>query len=76
VSTRLLTVPEVADLLRVNTDTVRRLAREGELRGIKPASRWRFTRAAVDAFLEKSVPAEPEPQEQEPVVRRRRRRAA
>ena len=67
----LLTVPEVAEMLRVNGDTVRRLARQGQLRGTKPASRWRFTAEDVAAYVDSTATTAPAP-----VVRRRRRRAA
>jgi len=70
-STRLLTVPEVASQLRVNNSTVRRLAATGKLRGFKPATHWRFTQDDVDAYLSTTTPVV---QESSPVVRRRRRR--
>lgn len=69
----LLKVAEVADILRVNEDTVRRLAHTGKLRGSKPASHWRFEQEAVQSYI-----AECENREDitPPLVRRRRRRSA
>ncbi len=48
----LLTVVEVARRLRVSPDTVRRLALNGELPGVRVGSLYRFHRSDVDAFLE------------------------
>lgn len=71
-SAPLLTVPEVADRLRVNHDTVRRLAAQGRLRGSKPATAWRFDPRDVDDYINASMQTAAPPV----VVRRRRRRAA
>jgi excisionase family DNA binding protein len=46
-----LTVEQVAALLQVDADTVRALAREGDLPGRKVGREWRFSRAAVLAWL-------------------------
>lgn len=43
----LLTVQETADLLRVDPDTVRRLARQRELPAVKVGKEWRFSRDEV-----------------------------
>lgn len=70
---RLLKVPEVADLLRCNDDTVRRLASTGQLRGSKTFSQWRFEQEAVESFVkdhENTPDVTPVP------TRRRRRRSA
>ncbi len=51
----LLTVPEVAALLRLNPQTVRKWLREGMLPGIQLGSRqagWRVKRSDVERFLE------------------------
>ena len=51
----LMTVPEVAALLRLNEQTVRKWLREERLPGIYLGSRtagWRVRRADVIAFLE------------------------
>jgi excisionase family DNA binding protein len=49
----LLTTPEVARLLRVTPETVRRLGRSGRLRGfvLSDKAGWRFRRADVQAFV-------------------------
>ena len=50
----LLTVPEVATLLKLNEQTVRRWLRTGRLRGVSLGSRqagWRVRRSDVDEFL-------------------------
>lgn len=55
----LLTVAEVAELLRVGTATVYRLAKQGKLPGvIRIASAWRFKRDAVLAFTKAARPPE------------------
>ena len=46
-----LTVEQAAALLQVDADTVRALAREGDLPGRKVGREWRFSRAAVLAWL-------------------------
>jgi excisionase family DNA binding protein len=54
VSEELLTVPEVAALLRLSEQTVRKWLREGTLAGIQLGSRqagWRVRRSDVDRFL-------------------------
>jgi excisionase family DNA binding protein len=51
----LLTVPEVAAILRLNEQTVRKWLREGRLPGIYLGSRtagYRIRRSDVTAFLE------------------------
>ena len=51
----LLTVPEVAAMLRLNEQTVRKWLREGRLPGIYLGTRtagWRVQRADVARFLE------------------------
>ena len=63
-----LTAEEVAPRLRITPPEVRRLARTGALRGMKPGRRWLFDPADVDAYLEAGENRAPE--------RRRRRRAA
>ena len=52
---RLLTVPEVASMLRVNPETVRRMLRNGRLRGtmpVSPRAGWRITESEVRRLLE------------------------
>lgn len=46
-----LTTAQVAELLQVDEDLVRALARKGELPGRKLGRDWRFSRTAVLAWL-------------------------
>lgn len=51
---RLLTVPEVAERLRANPETVRRWLRQGRIQGILPGGDrfgWRVRESDVEAFL-------------------------
>ncbi len=50
----LLTVDEVAELLRLKPDTIRRWLRKGRLRGIylSDAGGWRIRREVVEQFLQ------------------------
>jgi excisionase family DNA binding protein len=49
---RLLTTEEVAELLRIEPVTVRRLVTRGELIGYRIAGEYRFTPAGVENFVE------------------------
>jgi excisionase family DNA binding protein len=49
---RLLTTEEVAELLRIDPVTVRRLVTRGELIGYRIAGEYRFTEAGVENFVE------------------------
>ncbi len=46
-----LTVEEVAIVLRVSVQAVRRLLRKGEIPGIRVGKFWRVPRSALEAFL-------------------------
>lgn len=46
-----LTIDEVADLLHLHRDTVRRMLREGRLPGTKVGRAWRIARQALDAYV-------------------------
>jgi excisionase family DNA binding protein len=48
---RLLTLREAADVLRLSTRTVREYLQRGEIEGRMIGGRWRFRRAALDAFF-------------------------
>ncbi len=48
---QLLTCDEVAEILRVSSETVRQLAASGELPGRKIGRAWRFPRIAIESFL-------------------------
>jgi excisionase family DNA binding protein len=57
---RLLTVAEVADLLRVDPETVRRMLRSGRLRGsipVSPRSGWRIPTSEVERVIEEGKAA-------------------
>jgi excisionase family DNA binding protein len=61
---RLLTTEEVAELLRIDPVTVRRLVTRGELIGYRIAGEYRFTLAGVESFVESQrvvVTVEPGP---------------
>lgn len=47
----LLTIDEVAILLRVSRDVVYRLANDGDLVGRKIGRAWRFPRQAVEEYV-------------------------
>lgn len=47
----LLTVDEVATILRVDPETVRRYLREKRLKGTRMRAGWRVRPMAIDAFL-------------------------
>ena len=51
---RLLTLCEVAELLRLSTRTVRGYVRRGEINGRLIGRRWRFRPADIDLFYEKA----------------------
>jgi excisionase family DNA binding protein len=58
-SGEVLTVAEVAELLRVAPNAVLELAQAGELPGRQLAGEWRFVRAAVLGWLSGGAPGEP-----------------
>ena len=47
----MLTVEQAAELLRVDEDTVRTLAREAKMPARKVGRQWRFSRSAVLEWL-------------------------
>ena len=49
---KLLTLREAAEVLRLNPRTVREYVQRGEIEGRIIGGRWRFRRAALDAFFE------------------------
>ena len=60
---RLLTVPEVAERLRLSIFTVRELLKEGRLRGFRlggTKSGWRVTDADLQAFIDAARGERPE----------------
>lgn len=47
----ILTIREVAELLRINEKTAYRLAAEGEIPGFKVGGSWRFKRQDIDLWI-------------------------
>jgi len=52
--TELMTVEEVADYLRVTKKTIYRLLRQGKIPATKVGHQWRFDKAAIDKWLQRS----------------------
>ena len=48
---QIMTIPEVAALLRVDTETVKDLIEDGRLSAVKVGQDWRISRANVIAFV-------------------------
>ncbi len=46
-----MTVDDAADYLKLNRQTIMRMAARGELPGVKIARRWRFKRTDIEAML-------------------------
>jgi excisionase family DNA binding protein len=49
------TTAEVAELLAVNPETVRRLAARGELRFVRVAAELRFAESAIREYLDRQT---------------------
>jgi excisionase family DNA binding protein len=49
----ILDAGEVAKLLKLNEQTVKRLANRGELPGFKLGGRWRFRREALEEHIKR-----------------------
>lgn len=56
-----LTIREVAELLKVDTKTVYRLVRGHKLPGFKVAGTWRFKNTDIDQWIENQKEAAGEP---------------
>ncbi len=54
----ILTIREVAELLKINEKTVYKLAAEGKIPGFKVGGSWRFERATMTKWIEKGGVAE------------------
>lgn len=52
-SSELLTVKEVAEILRVSQPTVLRMIDDGELRAIRVRNQWRIRRSDLDDYLQR-----------------------
>ncbi|MHB8190807.1 MAG: helix-turn-helix domain-containing protein [Ferrimicrobium sp.] len=51
---QVLTIPEVAEQLRLSTNTIRKFLHEGRLKGIRSgpyAGVWRISQRALDEFM-------------------------
>ena len=48
----ILTIPEVASLLKVAEKTVYGLAQKGDFPAFKVGGQWRFLRTAIDTWIE------------------------
>jgi excisionase family DNA binding protein len=57
---RLLTVHEVAGIMRVSNMTVYRLIRSGELRAARVGRGYRIRESEVDAYLDRGVSSDDE----------------
>jgi len=57
----LLTIHEVADLLKVKESTVRQWVRAGELRAIKFGKEWRVSQKDLEAYLNAHANRPPDP---------------
>ena len=53
----ILTVPEVAILLKVAEKTVYTMAQKGQLPGFKVRGQWRFKRVDLDRWIEQQKAA-------------------
>lgn len=51
-----LTVSEVAEILRVHSTTIYRLVKRGDLPGFKLGGNWRINRASLDLWLSAERP--------------------
>ena len=52
-----LTVRDVADVLKVGTKTVYTMAQNGELPAFKVGGQWRFRRADIDRWIQAQLDA-------------------
>lgn len=56
----ILTIREVADLLKINEKTVYKLAADSKIPGFKVGGSWRFDRATISKWIEKGSASEAE----------------
>ena len=56
----IMTPDEVAKVLKVTPETIRRWLRKGELAGSDTPAGWRMTQADIDAWLAKHRRKDPE----------------
>ena len=60
-SDSILTVPEAAEYLKLHAETVRRMARKGQMPCFKIGAEWRFSRQALERFIESQQNPAPRP---------------
>lgn len=48
-----LTIDELAEYLKISKSTLYKLAKEGKLPGQKVGRHWRFSRRAIDRWIER-----------------------
>ncbi len=51
----ILTIREVADLLKINEKTAYKLASAGKIPGFKVGGSWRFERQAIASWIKRKV---------------------
>ena len=54
-SREILTIREVAELLKINEKTAYRLASEGKIPGFKVGGSWRFRQSDIDSWIDKEA---------------------
>ncbi len=54
-SDEILTLPEVAALLKVAEKTLYTMAQRGEIPAFKVRNQWRFKRTDIDSWIEKKT---------------------
>lgn len=69
----ILTVPEVAQLLKVADKTVYTMAQNAELPRFKVRGQWRFRRQDIDTWIASQVGGPPTPSSQKASGKTRRR---
>jgi excisionase family DNA binding protein len=55
-SDEILTIREVAELLKINEKTAYKLAAEGKLPGFRVGGAWRFKRSTINAWIDAQSP--------------------
>ncbi len=59
----ILTIREVAAILKVGTKTTYSMAQSGELPGFKVGGQWRFRRGDIDAWIQDRIRKSGRPQD-------------
>jgi excisionase family DNA binding protein len=57
----ILTIREVASLLKIGEKTTYTMAQSGQLPGFKVRGQWRFRRADIDAWITRNVTGDIDP---------------